>query len=495
LNKVKLYIDGRTNLAEELLINNQLITIVENAIEADVIISQSTITNPELIHKTIYIAYEAPRSDHRKWCYSNFDNMKLVVTYNPENDKNNQIPFTVNKNVAYYPTNPDPFKPINRIDTTIRNRGVYFAGNVNENDDVTDSHGGINIAPLRLTIGKHMKQTFHDSVVVGIGWDNQTSKSKNWRVDNLNEIDDSKCDFMLALENTYYPHYLSEKIWDGFNSDRVTLYLGDSNIEQSIPLNCFIDLRPYFNEDTKQFDLVELENRIKNISQSEYDTILNNARQFRNTAKGKRTQLMLALTNKIIKFILDEYLLVGNEFSVDAYNALFLLDNQYRKHYSAMWYLPAWQHILKSLNKEDSILDLGCGCGHFSNLLHDNRFYNYTGIDFSEVGINIAKKSSPNHNFICGDLNEILYDEYKNHVIVSTETFEHLADDIKLLRKLPKCKIIFSVPNFYADGHYRIYRNTLEIKEYYKDVLDISEIRIFNGSGKNKIFVIKATII
>ena len=89
-------------------------------------------------------------------------------------------------------------------------------------------------------------------------------------------------------------------------SDRVTLYLGDINIEKHVPLNCFIDLRPYFNVKTKEFDLSALGKRIKEITQDEYDTILKNARQFQKDIYGNHTYYHQLLTNRVIDFIIKE---------------------------------------------------------------------------------------------------------------------------------------------------------------------------------------------
>ena len=108
----------------------------------------------------------------------------------------------------------------------------------------------------------------------------------------------------MALENTIFPNYLYEKIWDGFISDRVTMYLGDPRIESHIPLNCFIDLRKYFNVDTGEFNLdAPLGNYLKEMSQEEYNEIISNAREFRKTAEGKYIHYRDELTKFIIERI------------------------------------------------------------------------------------------------------------------------------------------------------------------------------------------------
>lgn len=303
----KVCITERNGLDERMLRNHPDIKIVDNVYSADFIISQSTITNINLLNKTIYIGYEPPRTIHRMWCYDNFDRMHTVFCYNPDPTKPNQFPFTLDDSSQYYITKADPYEPITREYTKFNNRGVFFAGHINIYDNSPDNNGGINITTLRKIIGNYILKEFPGSIVKGIGWFGQTTKPEDWRTNTKkNSIINSDCDFVLALENTIYPNYISEKIWDAFNTDRVALYLGDPRIEHHIPLNCFIDLRKYFDIKTKQFDLEGLGKRLREMTQEEYDEILNNARKFRETAKGKHEYYQKNLTQRIIDIILKD---------------------------------------------------------------------------------------------------------------------------------------------------------------------------------------------
>lgn len=285
--------------------NHPKIELTDNPFEADFIIAQSTVRYPELLYKTIYIGCEAPRTDHRIACYKHFDDFHTVICHNPDPNKKNQFPMTLDDSAQFYPTRADPYDFITREDTTIRNRGVFYAGQINLFENQPDECGGINITPLRKTLGNYLLKEFPHSIIKGIGWFGQTTKPDDWRTNTKkNAILDSKCDFVLALENTIYPNYLYEKIWDGFSTDRVTLYLGDPRIEHHIPLNCFIDLRPYFNVTTKEFQLDKLRDRLLNMTQEEYNSILKNARIFRETSKGKYRYYMDELTKRIIDIIL-----------------------------------------------------------------------------------------------------------------------------------------------------------------------------------------------
>lgn len=303
---VKVYIPQRTNLNEQMLKEN--FEIVNSTKEADVVIAQSTLAQDfdGDFSKVIYIAVEPPLSEHRLFCYSNFDKFKLVVTHNADTSKGQWF-FTDSDEPQYYPCRPDPsiIPQYTRANTSIKKRGIFYAGMIGPYEHVKDCelHGGKNLTKLRRELGNLFKEIFPSSVIIGIGWNGQKEKVSDWRLDKSNKIKNSDCDFVLALENTSLPNYLYEKIWDGFASDRVTLYLGDTRIEEHIPENCYINLKKWYYPQYDEFDFAGLATYLKSIKQEEYDEILKNARQFRETAKGRHQELQDKLTKKIIDFI------------------------------------------------------------------------------------------------------------------------------------------------------------------------------------------------
>lgn len=304
MNVKKIFFDnnGRIGLNKHLINACSFIEVVDSPQKANIIISRNTVTNIDFLNKTIFIASEAPRTSHRKWCYSRFDKFKLVVCHNPENGIDNQIPFTPDDSSQYYPSGAS-LKPEEREDITMKSRGVFFAGHRRENDVTSDSHGGYNLIPLRKSVGDYLIKEFPSSKFIGIGWFGQTTKVGGWGVDKRIQINDGEYDFVLALENTSYPNYLSEKLWDGIMLDRVTLYLGDPNIEKHIPVDCFVDLRPYYDMKIKKFDFVGLGKRLNEMTQDEYNAIIVNAREFRKSIVGKHPHYNELLTNKILNFI------------------------------------------------------------------------------------------------------------------------------------------------------------------------------------------------
>jgi len=91
-----------------------------------------------------------------------------------------------------------------------------------------------------------------------------------------------------------------------------------------------------------------------------------------------------------------------------------------------------YQPLLALLNKDKNqyILDLGCGNGHLVNYLNEQG-YNVYGTDASEKGIAIAKETKPDRFFV-QDLSTnklpVELQKIKFDTIISTEVIEHLYD-------------------------------------------------------------------
>jgi len=124
-------------------------------------------------------------------------------------------------------------------------------------------------------------------------------------------------------------------------------------------------------------------------------------------------------------------------------------------------YTDAHGYLYKTLlgllqgDKNKIILDVGCGNGSIANLLIAEGFVVY-GIDASESGIEIAKKTNPENFFlqILDGTNQIP-EELKHinfDIVISTEVIEHLyspRDYLKFVRKVLSNrggKLIVSTP-------------------------------------------------
>jgi len=79
--------------------------------------------------------------------------------------------------------------------------------------------------------------------------------------------------FCICYENSIWPGYVTEKIWDCFVSGCVPVYWGAPNVKQFIPENCFVD-RTRFASDAEMYQF------ISQISEQEHAAYLEAIRNF-----------------------------------------------------------------------------------------------------------------------------------------------------------------------------------------------------------------------
>lgn len=77
-----------------------------------------------------------------------------------------------------------------------------------------------------------------------------------------------------------------------------------------------------------------------------------------------------------------------------------------------------------------SVLDVGCGMGHFSKYVK-----NYEGIDWSEEAIKKAKELYPEKTFFCANHSDITK---KYDAVTLFEVFEHVENPKKMLEELKR---------------------------------------------------------
>lgn len=158
---------------------------------------------------------------------------------------------------------------------------------------------------------------------------------------------------------------------------------------------------------------------------------------------------------------------------------------EYSEHYSNLnpFILKMYHTAMKWISKYEKnveIYEIGCGSGQFANMLLDNGYVKYVGIDFSSRAIELAKKANFRYGegkFMCEDAFSYLqsYKEKENTLFVMFEVLEHINKDVELLNMLPSgTNIIFSVPNFKSFNHIRTFDDLASIQNRY-EMLDILE--------------------
>jgi len=170
-------------------------------------------------------------------------------------------------------------------------------------------------------------------------------------------------------------------------------------------------------------------------------------------------------------------------------------NDMYFKHYRESHYYRIWLSALEKLKHitYPNIIEIGCGPGQFANLLFDSGFNNYQGIDFSSEAIKYAKiRNSEYKNLFNIDnayTSNIFNTDYNTVIIF--EVLEHVDDDLIILEKIRKNSfVLFSVPNFYSDGHVRWFNSKQDVFLRYKEYVEYEEIQEHSVGGLNKIYLI-----
>lgn len=176
---------------------------------------------------------------------------------------------------------------------------------------------------------------------------------------------------------------------------------------------------------------------------------------------------------------------MGKEQSASYYDAIYSKSKEYEKPWYESRYLRVWQRMAQKFDKDRHILDLGCGVGQAAQMLLQEGFKRYRGVDFSLEAILKARSKTiePSYMFICEDLFAYVagYDTdfYGISQVFISETLEHISDDTGLLRllaqKFPASRIAISVPTFDDTSHVRVFKSVTEAKDRYKPFIDIDD--------------------
>lgn len=172
------------------------------------------------------------------------------------------------------------------------------------------------------------------------------------------------------------------------------------------------------------------------------------------------------------------------------YDNMFQQATTYHEHYTQSHYYFLWSVIVDRLIRHgvENILDIGCGPGQFSQYLYDKGFRNYTGVDFSDFCVRMAKRRSPNYRFVVADIiKDKPVDFSLFDCVLILETLEHITEDVDVLAKVkPGTRVIITVPNFDDPGHVRYFNSVGEVAERYRkffeDGYDISAWWISGGA-------------
>jgi 2-polyprenyl-3-methyl-5-hydroxy-6-metoxy-1,4-benzoquinol methylase len=161
----------------------------------------------------------------------------------------------------------------------------------------------------------------------------------------------------------------------------------------------------------------------------------------------------------------------GSERPSDYYDVKYSGATEYQQHYTHSRYYFLWCVLVDRMRPAEvrGLFDIGCGPGQVAAFLRDRGLQKYVGIDFSRVGIHMARSACSSFQFVCADVfSSDLFDTFDYDVVVATEFLEHVEGDLVILNRIrPGTRVYGSVPNFPDPSHVRYFRSTDEVHTRY----------------------------
>ncbi len=145
---------------------------------------------------------------------------------------------------------------------------------------------------------------------------------------------------------------------------------------------------------------------------------------------------------------------------------------------SEIW--PEMEFLFKkNLEKKDKVLDLGCGNGRFYSLVSSEKAF-YTGVDFSENLIKVARKKYPEVDFQTGSALNLPFSDNEFHKIFSISVLHHIPSRQLRSQFLKECRRVLKPKGVLIITAWNLWKNPKKRKKIFKNIF----LKI---SGKSKL--------
>ncbi len=187
----------------------------------------------------------------------------------------------------------------------------------------------------------------------------------------------------------------------------------------------------------------------------------------------------------------------GVERPASYYDSLYSDTPSYGRKYWESKYYAVWLVIADRISRSGLrvVVDVGCGPGQFAGLLRDKGIHAYTGIDFSQYAIEIARNVCPEYTFVAVDItseNSLQEVESSYDCVLMLEFLEHIESDVEVLaRVVSGTRLLLTVPSFPDPAHVRYFDSAAAVKERYSPLLSailVDECRL--GEDGNILFLV-----
>ncbi len=127
-----------------------------------------------------------------------------------------------------------------------------------------------------------------------------------------------------------------------------------------------------------------------------------------------------------------------------------------------------------------SLLEVGCASGYYSEIIHHMvpRPFRYTGADFSEAMIELARSRYPNSSFTTADARELPFPSQSYDVVLAGAILEHVGEWSRVLDEL--CRV--------SNRYLILHRTVVSLKRpTYTDVMhgyDVLLYRTYINEGE-----------
>lgn len=161
-------------------------------------------------------------------------------------------------------------------------------------------------------------------------------------------------------------------------------------------------------------------------------------------------------------------------------------------------FLPVYEKVANLLDGATPILDCGCGTGRFAKLLRNRNLvpWEYYGIDFSRVNIEIAQKYVPDYNFGLLDFRDDRFFQL-THIrdwgsFVFIEVLEHFDFDVEMVGSLPEgSTVVLTVPSYDSAAHVRHFADMDAVLERYGSILNVEHSEAYEINPGNFVFIVR----
>lgn len=153
---------------------------------------------------------------------------------------------------------------------------------------------------------------------------------------------------------------------------------------------------------------------------------------------------------------------------------------RYNKAWNELPCADLWEEVAGLVPAGSRVVDVGCGCGHLAEVLHDHGVTDYLGFDFSPTAIEFAQARAPWAWFVTIDVRQVTFPHADLFLFV--DILDNIWDDVEVVNSVPNdTQMIITVPT--SDGPSRVahFPTLTHATDRFSDVMTIEKAYTFQN--------------